>query len=103
MVQTYPDMNAVLCTSAYDVQAAAKIKVEMGLDDMILIGYDDQEETLNFIRQGVINGIIVQDPYNMGYMSVKLLKDYMDGKTLEQEIYDTGTITVTAANVDNYR
>lgn len=103
MVQTYPEMNAVLGTSAYDVQAAAKIKVEMGLDDMVLIGYDDQEETLNYIREGVINGIIVQDPYNMGYMGVKLLKDYLDGKPLEQEVYDTGTITVTAENVDSYR
>ncbi len=103
MVQTYPEMNAVLGTSAYDVQAAAKIKEEMGLDDMVLVGYDDQEETLNYIREGVIDAIIVQNPYNMGYMGVKILKDYLDGVPLEQEVYDTGTITVTAENVDNYR
>lgn len=103
LVQTYPEMNAVLCTSAYDVQAAAKIKDEMGLDDMVLVGYDDQEETLNYIREGLINAIIVQDPYNMGYMGVKLMKEYLDNGSLEQETYDTGVIIVTAENVDNYR
>ena len=104
LVQTYPEMNAVLCTSAYDVQAAAKVKEEMGLDDMVLIGYDDQEETLNYIRKGVIDAICVQDPYQMGYQSVKVLKEYLDndGK-LDQEVYDTGTITVTAENVDTYK
>lgn len=104
MIQTYPEMTAVLGTSAYDVQAAAKIKEEMGLDDLVLIGYDDQEETLKYIRKGVINGIIVQDPYQMGYLGVKVMKEYLDndGK-LEETIYDTGTIKVTAENVDNYR
>ena len=104
LVQTYPEMTAVLGTSAYDVQAAAKVKEEMGLDDLILIGYDDQEETLNYIRKGTINAIIVQDPYMMGYLGVKTLKEYLDnGGSLEESEIDTGTITVTAENVDNYR
>ena len=40
----------------------------------------------------------------MGYQSVKVLKEYLDndGK-LDQEVYDTGTITVTAENVDTYK
>ena len=104
LVQTYPEMTAVLGTSAYDVQAAAKVKEEMGLDDLVLIGYDDQEETLNYIRKGVINGIIVQDPYMMGYLGVKTMKEYLDNDhKLENTEIDTGTITVTAENVDNYR
>ena len=104
LVQTYPEMTAVLCTSAYDVQAAAKVKEEMNLTDLHLIGYDDQEETLNYIRKGLIDGIIVQDPYMMGYLSVKLMKEYLDnGGKLEQETYDTGTILVNAENVDTYK
>ncbi len=103
LVQTYPEMTAVLCTSGYDIQAAAKIKEEMGLDDLVLIGYDDQEETLKYIRKGVINAIVVQDPYQMGYQAVMLMKKYIDEGKLDQEIYDTGTILVTAENVDNYR
>lgn len=103
IAQTYPDLAAVLGTSAYDVQAAAKVKVEYGLDDLQLIGYDDQEETLNYIRQGVIYGVVVQDPYTMGYLGVKNLYDYLTTGAVENEHVDTGTITVTLENVDNYR
>ncbi|GFI11064.1 ribose import binding protein RbsB [Lachnospiraceae bacterium] len=103
LVQTYPEMTGVLCTSAYDVQAAAKVKEEMELDDLVLVGYDDQEETLNYIRKGTINAIVVQDPYQMGYQSVKLMKQYLDGEVLESDIFDTGTIVVTQENVENYK
>lgn len=103
LVSTYPEMTAVLGTSAYDVQAAAKVKEERGLDNLVLVGYDDQEETLNYIRDGIIGGVVVQDPYTMGYEGVHLLKEYLDNGSVEQEVYDTGTIFVTKDNVDSYR
>lgn len=103
LVSTYPEMTAVLGTSAYDVQAAAKVKEERGLDNLVLVGYDDQEETLNYIRDGIIGGVVVQDPYTMGYEGVRLLKEYLDNGSVEQEVYDTGTIFVTKDNVDSYR
>ena len=102
-MQTYPDLTAVLGTSAYDVQAAARVKYEYGLDDLKLVGYDDQEETLRYIREGVIDAIIVQDPYTMGYLGVKNLYDYLTTGAVENEHVDTGTITVTIENVDSYR
>lgn len=103
IVQTYPDLTAILGTCCYDVQAAAKVKVEYGLDDLHLIGYDDQEETLAYIRDGVIDGIIVQSPYQMGYLGVKMLCEYIDNGKVEEEKVDTGTITVTIDNVDTYK
>ena len=103
IAQTYPDLKAVLGTSAYDVQAAAKVKVEYGLDDLVLVGYDDQEETLKYIRDGVIYGVIVQDPYTMGYLGVKNLYDYLTNGKVENEHVDTGTISVTLDNIDTYK
>ena len=103
IVQTYPDLTAVLGTSAYDVQAAARVKYEYGLDGLKLVGYDDQEETLRYIREGIIDAIIVQDPYTMGYLGVKNLYDYLTTGSVENEHVDTGTITVTIDNVDSYR
>ena len=103
IAQTYPDLKAVLGPSAYDVQAAAKVKVEYGLDDLVLVGYDDQEETLKYIRDGVIYGVIVQDPYTMGYLGVKNLYDYLTNGKVENEHVDTGTITVTLDNIDTYQ
>ena len=101
IAHTYPDLTAVLGTSAYDVQAAAKVKEEYNLD-CHLIGYDDQEDTLNYIRKGTIDAIIVQDPYMMGYESVRTLVEYIENGSVEERV-DTGTITVNADNVDSYK
>lgn len=103
IIQTYPDLTAVLGTSGYDVQAAAKVKEEYGMEDLHLIGYDDMEETLTYIRDGVIDGVIVQAPYQMGYLGVKMLSEYIDSGSLSEERIDTGTITVTKDNVDTYK
>ena len=103
IAQTYPDLKAVPGTSAYDVQAAAKVKEEYGLTDLQLIGYDDQEETLNYIRKGTIYGIVVQDPYMMGYLGVSILNNYLTNGTVESDHVDTGTISVTIDNVDSYK
>ena len=103
IAQTYPDLTAVLGTSAYDVQAAAKVKVEYGLDDLKLIGYDDQEQTLIYIREGVIDAVIVQDPYMMGYLGVKTCVEYLTTGTVANPSVDTGTVTVSIENVDSYR
>ena len=103
IIQTYPDLTAVLGTSGYDVQAAAKVKEEYGLDDLHLIGYDDMEETLIYIREGVIDGVVVQAPYKMGYMGVQMMAEYLDNGSLAEERIDTGTIIVTKDNVDTYK
>jgi ribose transport system substrate-binding protein len=103
LVETYPEMNAVLGMTAYDVQGAAKVVTEMDLKGMTLVGYDDLKETLEYIKSGTIYATIVQDPYMMGYTGVKLLKQIKDGEKLESTDIDTGVVTVTSKNVDTYR
>lgn len=103
IIQTYPDLSAVLGTSGYDVQAAAKVKEEYGLDDLHLIGYDDMEETLTYIREGIVDGVVVQAPYEMGYQGVKMLAEYLDNGSLAEDRIDTGTIIVNKDNVDTYK
>src|SRR5205814_10626813 len=38
-----------------------------------VIGFDENDETLNAIRSGEIVGTVVQDPYNFGYESVRVM------------------------------
>ena len=99
----YPEINGVYCLTTYDIQGAAKVIQENGLTGITVVGYDDPEDTLNYIRSGAAYATIVQDPYMMGYLGVSLLEKINNGETLEETVIDTGTITVTKENVDNYR
>lgn len=104
MMQTYPEMTAIFGTSSTDAQAAGKVAEEMGIvDQYCIIGFDDMEDTLNYIREGIVDATTVQKPYEMGYLGVELLVQTIEGNGPEEQIIDTGVTMVTAENVDSYK
>lgn len=102
LLQEYPEINVIVGITSFDIQGAAKYVEENGIEDILLVGFDDLPETLDYIRKGVIYATIVQDPYQMGYQGVKLLTELCDGKTLSETEVDTGTTTVMLENLDHF-
>ena len=41
-----------------------------GIEDAVLMGYDADRKELEALKDGRISGLIVQNPYGMGYASV---------------------------------
>lgn len=103
MLQTYPEMNVIFGTSSTDAQAAGKAAVEMGIADRYcIIGFDDMADTLQYIREEVVDATIVQKPYRMGYLGVELLVWAIEGNGPSEQVIDTGVTIVTKENVDTY-
>jgi ribose transport system substrate-binding protein len=71
-----------------DAQKAGKV---------FLIGFDATAAFLEGLRQRHIHGLIVQNPYQMGYLGVKSLVDHLQGKAVSTRI-DTGVTIVTPEN-----
>lgn len=59
LVLAYPEVNGIYCMTTYDIQGAAKIIEENGLEGITIVGYDDGEETLKYIRSGTAYATIV--------------------------------------------
>jgi len=103
MLQAYPEMNAIFGVSGNDIVGAGTIVEEKGLVGQItLIGFDDLDQTLDFIRKGVVTATTVQRPYEMGYRGIEMLVEINKGNMPKEEIIDTGVVIVTAENVDSY-
>ncbi len=102
MLQENPEITAFFCTAGYNITGVAYAKEALGLDHLVLVGSDDAEENLNFVRKGTINALLAQLPEQMGYKSVYLMKEYVDKGSLPAETYNTGTILITQDNVDSY-
>jgi len=66
---------------------------------VVFIGFDCSEPLLVGLRQGEINGLVVQDPFKMGYLSVKTMVSHLKGDTVIKMI-DTGVSFVTQANLE---
>jgi len=48
----------------------------------LIVAFDEEEETLKGIQDGMIFATIVQRPFQFGYQTMKALKDLRDGKTI---------------------
>jgi ribose transport system substrate-binding protein len=63
------------------------------------IGFDASAGLVKGLRDGQIQGLIVQDPVNMGYLAVKTLVAHIRGEKVQRRI-DTGVRLVTPESMD---
>lgn len=67
---------------------------------LVAIGFDGDKNLQNFIRDGTLQGIAVQNPYNMGYDGAKTALAAILRQPVEKNI-DTGVVFVNKENVDS--
>lgn len=62
------------------------------------IGFDASDKLVTALEKGEIDALVLQDPFNMGYLAVKTMVEHLRGKKVEAKI-DTGSTLVTAKNM----
>ena len=69
-----PDVDAMVGLFAYNPPIILDVLKERGdLGKVKVIGFDEDERTLQAIKDGEIHGTVVQDPYEYGNRSIKVL------------------------------
>lgn len=63
------------------------------------VGFDASPNLVKGLRDGGIDGLVVQDPVRMGYVAVKTMVSHLKGQPVEKWI-DTGVHVATKANMD---
>jgi len=67
----------------------------------ILIAFDEDEETLQAVKDRIITTSVVQKPFEIGYQVAATLKNLKDGKVVPKTI-DTGILVVNDKNLDAF-
>jgi ribose transport system substrate-binding protein len=63
------------------------------------VGFDASEKLVQAVRTGDVDGLIVQRPFEMGYLAVKTMVQHLRGQTVPARI-DTGSTLVGKDNLD---
>ncbi|WP_281816339.1 substrate-binding domain-containing protein [Vallitalea longa] len=102
IINSYPDISAIFCSSIKDTIGVAQVIVDLNkVGDISIIGYGDSEELLKYIDKHVIYASIVDNPYDIGYKSIEAILDVMTNGTTSS-FYDTGVNIITKDNIDEY-
>jgi ribose transport system substrate-binding protein len=63
------------------------------------VGFDASPNLVQGLRDGAIDGLVVQDPVRMGYLAVKTMVSHLNGQPVEKWI-DTGVHVATKENME---
>ena len=64
------------------------------------VGFDVSQNFIDAINKDRLHGIVVQNPFNMGYLGVKTMVDSLLGRPVNRKI-DTGVMLVTKENMQS--
>ena len=66
---------------------------------VIFVGFDATQMFVDAMKAKQLHGIVVQNPFNMGYLGVRTMVESLQGKAVEKRI-DTGVAMITPENLD---
>jgi ribose transport system substrate-binding protein len=105
LLRAHPDLNGVACVSATGGPTLAQVirAPEFQSRKLGIVAFDDLEETVRGIEDGVIAATMVQRPVQMGVLSIQWAHDILTGKaTPDCANVDTGVTVVTKDNLTSY-
>lgn len=95
------DLAGVFASNEPNVDGAAKVLKDKGLLGKVkLIGFDASPVEIDYLKEGVVQALIVQDPFKMGYEGVKAVAQIARGQRTPQKRIDTGAALITKENMD---
>jgi len=66
---------------------------------VMFVGFDATQMFVDAMKSKQLHGIVVQNPFNMGYLGVRTMVENLRGRSVEKRI-DTGVAMITPENLD---
>lgn len=105
-ITAYPNMACMVGLFAYNPPLILEaLKGAERVGDIKLVGFDEEDGTLQAIKDGDCYGTVVQNPYEYGYQSVKMLAALARGDESVipmGEFMDIPARKITQENVDEF-
>lgn len=107
------EVDGIITTAWVPAVVAANSLRKMGDTGIHMVGIDHDEVVLAAIKDGIIDGTMIQNPYGQGYIGAFALDKLRSGcsikadapfgsNALTDKFIDSGTAFVDASNVDGY-
>lgn len=101
MLTGNPGIKGIFAANEAGTVGAAQALRALGKAGTVkLVGFDASEHEIEALREDVVQALVVQNPYRMGYEGVMTALKVLRGETVPKRI-DTGVTVVRKADLDN--
>ncbi|MEH7383817.1 sugar-binding protein [Bacillus sp. JJ1521] len=99
ILKEHPEVTAFYGTSALDGIGIAQVVEHYQKQDQIyILAFDTIEDTIHYMKKGTIDATVMQEPYKMGYQSVQMMIDLIEGQGVPNMVH-TETRIIRASDL----
>ena len=100
LLNRFPDVDGIFCPNESTTFGMLRAIQDAGFAGKVFfVGFDSSEKLVQALREDVLHGLVLQNPFRMGEMGVYTIVDHLRGKIVTKRI-DTGVTMVTKENMD---
>ena len=99
ILAAHPDLAGIFADNESSSAGALQALKDRSASQVKLIAFDASEPLIASLRDGSIDSIVVQNPFRMGYESVRSIGLKLSGQTPEKKL-DTGATLVRREDLD---
>jgi ribose transport system substrate-binding protein len=100
ILTAHPQLDGLFASSEpSSVGASQAIKSRGLIGKLRFVAFDSSEGLVEDLNGGVIDALVAQDPFKMGYEAVRAATDKLNGKTPDKKI-DLSAAVITKADLD---
>lgn len=99
LLQRFPELDGIFCPNESATFGMLRALTSVGRNGKVkFVGFDASAKLAEALKNGDVHGLVLQNPFRMGYLGVKTALDVLDGKPVERRI-DTGVAMATPDNM----
>ena len=100
LLNRYTDVQGVFCVNESSASGMLLALQDLGRAGKVkFLGFDAHQEFLDAMARGEMDGFVLQNPFEMGYLAVKTMVQHLQGQQVPAVI-DTGVHIVTRENMN---
>lgn len=100
ILEKNPNLKAIYTANLDTTQLVADVLNELKKEDLFFVGFDGGDKQLKLLKKDVVDGLVFQNPYGIGYATVVAAARHV--LELGNEAYvDSGYTWVTKNNMDD--
>ena len=101
MLSANPDIVGIFANNEpTGIGAANYIRQNKLTGKIKLVAFDASPDEVAGLKDGTIDALVVQDPYQMGYLGVKTTLRAVRKQPIEKKFVDSGVTVITKANME---
>jgi ribose transport system substrate-binding protein len=100
ILTAHPEINGFFASNESSTVGVVQALKQKGLaGKVILVGFDSSPNLIDDLKAGAIDSLVLQNPFKMGYESVKAIVAKLNGQT-PPRVIDTGVKLLTLDNLE---